>query len=334
MHDGTVIVAQASAEERMISGAKPHARAGKKRLGRPVIPVTRTERREGRAGYVLIAPTTILLFAFYLYPLALTVYYSFTDWNPATGEANNLVGLSNYGGLLLDQEFLKASGNTALYVAIVVPCTIALGIFFAALLATPFRGRNVYRAMIFVPHIAPIVGSALIFSYLLSPLGGLVNGAMSAVGIPPIGFLNTEPWALITVMVFSIWQGVGFSMIIYSAALANIPTSYHEAAKLDGAGPIRRFFSISLPLVGPTTGFLAITGVISALQVFTQVYVLTGGGPLQSSETLLYYVYQQGFVFFNGGSASAAAVILLIVGIVVSVLQLRILSRRDTVELV
>jgi multiple sugar transport system permease protein/sn-glycerol 3-phosphate transport system permease protein len=134
-------------------------------------------------------------------------------------------------------------------------------------------------------------------------------------------------------MVFSIWQGVGYTMIIYSAALTNIPASYHEAAKIDGAGPIRRFFAISVPLVLPTTGFLSITGVIGALQVFTQVYVLTQGGPLRSTETLLYYIYQQGFVFFNGGSASAAAVLLLLVGIIASVVQLKVLSRGDTAEM-
>jgi multiple sugar transport system permease protein/sn-glycerol 3-phosphate transport system permease protein len=133
--------------------------------------------------------------------------------------------------------------------------------------------------------------------------------------------------------VFSIWQGVGYAMIIYSAALTNIPASYMEAATLDGAGPVKRFFSISLPLVAPTTGFLAVTGVISALQVFTQVYVLTQGGPLNSSETILYYIYQQGFVFFHGGSASAAAVVLLLVGIIVAVIQLRFINRRDPIEL-
>ncbi len=122
-------------------------------------------------------------------------------------------------------------------------------------------------------------------------------------------------------------------MIIYSAALTNIPQSYMEAATLDGAGPIRRFFTISLPLVAPTTGFLAITGVIGALQVFTQVYVLTQGGPINSSETILYYIYNQGFVFFHGGSASAAAVLLLIVGILVAVVQLRVINRRDPIEL-
>ncbi|MET3636657.1 MULTISPECIES: carbohydrate ABC transporter permease [Curtobacterium] len=294
---------------------------------------SRMERREGRAGYVLIAPTTVLLALFYLYPLAQTVYYSFTDWNPASGETNGFVGLSNFTGLFRDGEFVRAAGNTALYVVIVVPITMALGLFFAALLAQPFRGRGVYRALLFVPYIAPIVGSALIFSFILSPLGGLVNGVVTALGAPPIGFLTSEPWALVSVIVFSIWQGVGYTMIIYSAALTNIPASYMEAATLDGAGPIRRFFRISLPLVAPTTGFLAITGVIGALQVFTQVYVLTQGGPINSSETILYYIYNQGFVFFHGGSASAAAVLLLIVGILVAVVQLRVINRRDPIEL-
>jgi ABC-type sugar transport system permease subunit len=294
---------------------------------------SRMERREGRAGYALIAPTTVLLALFYLYPLVQTVYYSFTNWNPASGATNGFVGLSNFTGLFQDSEFLKAFGNTGLYVIIVVPVTLALGLFFAALLAQPFRGRGVYRALLFVPYIAPIVGSALIFSFILSPLGGIVNGIVTAFGAPPIGFLTSEPWALISVIVFSIWQGVGYTMIIYSAALTNIPVSYMEAATLDGAGPIRRFFKISLPLVGPTTGFLAVTGVIGALQVFTQVYVLTQGGPINSSETILYYIYNQGFVFFHGGSASAAAVILLLVGILVAVLQLRVINRRDPIEL-
>ena len=294
---------------------------------------SRMERREGRAGYVLIAPTTVLLALFYLYPLAQTVFYSFTAWNPASGETNGFVGLANFTGLFRDGEFVRAAGNTALYVVIVVPITMALGLFFAALLAQPFRGRGVYRALLFVPYIAPVVGSALIFSFILSPLGGVVNGVVTALGAPPIGFLTSEPWALLSVIVFSIWQGVGYTMIIYSAALTNIPASYMEAATLDGAGPVRRFFRISLPLVAPTTGFLAITGVIGALQVFTQVYVLTQGGPINSSETILYYIYNQGFVFFHGGSASAAAVLLLIVGILVAVVQLRVINRRDPIEL-
>lgn len=290
-------------------------------------------KREGRAGYLFIAPTTVLLTVFYLWPLAQTVMYSFTNWNPASGETGGFVGVSNFGSLWTNGEFVTALGNTALYVVIVVPVTMAIGLVLAAILARPFRGRAVYRTLLFVPYIAPIVGSALIFSYLLSPLGGIVNNVLQAVGIPPIGFLTTEPWALVTVMVFSVWQGVGYTMIIYAAAFSNIPRSYFEAAELDGAGPFRRFFSVSVPLVGPTTGFLSITGVIGALQVFTQVYVLTQGGPLHSSETVLYFIYQQGFVFFHGGLASAAAVILLIIGILAALAQMKFINRHDAVEL-
>lgn len=294
---------------------------------------TGLHEREGRSGYLFIAPTSILLAVFYLWPLVQTVGYSFTSWNPALGTTGGFVGVQNFVGLAGNGEFLRALGNTALYVVVVVPVSLALGLVLAALLAQPFRGRAVYRTLLFVPYIAPIVGSSLIFSYLLSPLGGIVNATLQNLGVPPIGFLTTEPWALVSVMVFSIWQSVGYSMIIYSAALSNVPQSYYEAAQLDGAGAVRRFFSVSIPLVAPTTGFLSITGVIAALQVFTQVYVLTQGGPLHSSETVLYFIYQQGFVFFNGGTASAAAVVLLLIGIVVAVVQLRVMNRHDSAEI-
>lgn len=292
------------------------------------------EMREGRSAYGFIAPTTVLLAIFYLWPLLQTIGYSFTNWNPATGSTGGFAGGGNFVALLHDSEFLGAIRNTAIYVIVEVPVTLAIGMVLAALLAKPFHGRAVYRALLFVPYIAPVVGSSLIFTYLLSPLGGVVNGALQALGVPPVGFLTTEPWALISVIVFSIWQQTGYTMIIYSAALSGIPASYYEAASLDGAGTLRQFFRISVPLVKPTTGFLSVTGVIGALQVFTQVYVLTQGGPLHSSETILYYIYQQGFVFFHGGSASAAAVVLLLIGIITAVFQLRVLNRQDPLELV
>lgn len=290
-------------------------------------------QQEGRSGYFFIAPLTILLSVFYLYPLALTIIYSFTNWNPAGSSPLKFVGVSEFVKIAHDPEFIGAARNTGIYVLIVVPVTMALGLVFAALLSRPFHGRNIYRMIIFLPYVAPTVGSALIFTYLLSPLGGLINDLVTALGAQPIGFLDSSPWAFISVVGFSIWHDVGFSMVIYSAALTNIPVSYQEAAQLDGAGPVRRFISISIPLVLPTTGFLAVTGVIRALQVFTQVYVLTGGGPLHSSETILYYIYEQGFIFFQGGSASAAAVVMLVVGVAATVVQLRVFGRNEPVDL-
>ncbi|WP_432541585.1 carbohydrate ABC transporter permease [Kineococcus sp. SYSU DK002] len=305
--------------------ARPPVRAPRRGAG--------LHEREGRAGYVLVAPTTVLLAIFYLYPLAQTVVFSFTDWNPASPEVPSAVGLDNYAALTDTGGFLSALGHTGLYVLVVVPVSMAVGLFLAALLNTPFRGRSVYRALIFTPYIAPTVGSALIFTYLLTPLGGLVNSVVELFGARPIAFLTTTPWAMVSVLVFSIWQQVGYMMVIYSAALSGIPSSYHEAATIDGAGAVRRFFSISLPLLAPTSGFLAITGIVGALQVFTQVYVLTGGGPLGSTSTVIHWIYQQGFVFFNGGLATAASVVLLLIGIAVTLVQLLVLNRRDTVEL-
>lgn len=291
-------------------------------------------QREGRTGYLLVAPTTVLLGIFYLYPLVQTIAYSFTNWDPSSGSPAHYVGLANFRGLLSPTGgFRPALWHTAIFIVFVVPLTMAFGLAIAAMLDKPFRGRATYRALIFAPFIAPTVGSAFIFTYLLSPFGGLVNSFVGLFGVKPISFLVTSPWAMVAVIAFTIWHQIGFTMIIYSAALSAIPPSYYEAASLDGAGVIRRFVAISMPLVLPTTGFLAITGTISSLQVFTQIQVLTKGGPLKSTTTALYWIYEEGFVFFHGGPATAGAVMLLLIGVIATVFQLKGLGRREPIEL-
>ena len=291
-------------------------------------------KREGHVGYLFVTPTTALLTLFYLYPLVKTIVYSFTNWNPVSNSPAAYVGLTNYKRLFTTGTFPAALWHTGIFVIFVVPCTLAFGLVLAAMLDKPFRGRALYRAFIFAPFVAPTVGSALIFTYLLTPLGGLINSLLGAFGVAPISFLTTSPWAMVAVIVFSIWHEVGYTMLIYAAALSAIPPSYHEAAALDGAGVIRRFFTISLPLVRPTTAFLVITGILSSLQVFTQIQVLTQGGPINATQTALYWVYQQGFSFFHGGLATAGAVVLLIIGLLVTVFQLKVLGRRETTELI
>jgi ABC-type sugar transport system permease subunit len=294
-------------------------------------------RREGRSGYALVAPTTVLLAIFYLFPLIETAYYSFTDWNPATPGALHYEGFSNYKELFTgggsSGTYGAALVHTLLFVAVMVPCSMLIGLLLAALMVKPFRGRALYRTLIFTPVIAPIVGSSLIFSYMLSPLGGIVNDVLQVFDIAPINFLQTTPWAMVTLIGFSVWQQVGYNMILYSAALTAIPASYLEAATLDGAGAIRRFYRISFPLVAPTTAFLVVTGILGALQVFTQVYTLTEGGPLQSTTTAIFWIYQQGFEFFHGGLATAASMLLFAFGMVITLVQLRYLNRRDAAPL-
>lgn len=291
------------------------------------------QQREGLFGYPFIAPTAILLSVFYLFPLLQTAFYSFTNWNPASFRSAELVGFANYIGLFEDDTFASAILATGALVLGVVPLSLGLGMGLAALMRTPLRGRSAFRALIFLPFIAPTVGSALIFTYLLTPFGGLANVPLQALGLPPIPFLTTAPWALISVIVFTVWTQVGYMMIIYSSAMAVIPDSYYEAARIDGAGVWRQFTNITMPLIRPTTAFLAVTGTLGSLQAFTQIHVLTRGGPTGSSATLLYWIYEQGFVKFNGGAATAGAVVLLLIGLLIATIQLKFFGRREAVEI-
>ncbi|MCL1841562.1 MAG: sugar ABC transporter permease [Propionibacteriaceae bacterium] len=284
-------------------------------------------------GYVFITPTTVLLTLFYLYPLVRTIIYSFTNWNPAGFRAPHGVGFTNYINLFHDDTFLMAFRTTLIFVVIVVPVAMASGLLLAALMRTPLRGRTALRTLIFLPFIAPTVGSALIFTYLATPFGGLFNIPVRLFGHAAIPFLTTAPWSLVAVIIFSIWTQVGYTMIIYSSAMSVIPTSYYEAATMDGANSFRQFFYLTVPLVNPTTAFLSVTGTLTALQAFTQIQILTRGGPTGQSTTLLYWVYQQGFVTFNGGAATAGAVVLLVIGLIVATVQLRFFGRREPVDL-
>lgn len=283
---------------------------------------------EDTAGYLFVAPTTILLMVFYFVPLIETIYYSLTSWDPASAARPKFVGLANYKALGSASGFLGAVSHTGVYLAFTVPLSIAVGLVLALLLNRPFRGRTVYRTLVFTPYIAPIVGSALVFSYLLSPLGGVANGVLGSLGFAPINFLKQSPWAMIAVIAFSVWQIAGFNMVIYLAALSAVPEVYYEASLIDGASWLDQFKSITWPLIWPSTLFLLVIGVVNAIQVFTQVYVLTGGGPLKSTEVIIYWIYQESFVYFNGGLATAGSVVLFVVGMVLTLLQLRFLGRR------
>lgn len=287
-----------------------------------------SRREEIIAGYAFVAPTAVLLSLFYFVPLIETFYYSFTKWDPASVTPAHYVGLQNYAQLGGDVGFLPAVMHTLVYLAFTVPISVAVGLGLAMLLNRPFRGSGIYRTLVFTPYIAPIVGSALVFSYILSPLGGIANDLLSAFGIHPINFLAENPWAMIWLIIFSIWQVAGFNMVIYLAALASVPEVYYEAAEMDGARFWARFRHITWPLIWPSTLFLLVIGVVNSIQVFTQVYALTGGGPIDSTWTVIYWIYQEDFVYFNGGLATAGSVVLFLVGMILTLLQLRFLGRR------
>jgi ABC-type sugar transport system permease subunit len=308
-------------------------RPGARVYGRPRPSRKPGQARETSGAYMFIAPTTILLVLFYFVPLAKTIYYSFTDWNPDSIAGARPVGFANYKNLVSTADFLGSLGHTFVYLAFTVPIGIAVGLVLALLLNRPFRGRTIYRTLVFIPYIAPIVGSAMVFSYILSPLGGAVNGILGSFGVAPINFLSQDPWAMICVIAFSIWQIAGFNMIIYLAALSAVPEVYYEASIVDGASWTDRFRFITWPLIWPSTLFLLVIGVISSIQVFTQVFVLTGGGPLNSTEVIIDWIYQQSFVNLAGGLATAGSVVLFLIGMGLTLLQLRFLGRRHATML-
>ena len=287
-----------------------------------------SRREEILAGYTFVAPTAALLSLFYFVPLIETFYYSFTRWDPASITPAHFVGLQNYSQLVGQVGFLPAVYHTLIYLAFTVPLSVGVGLGLALLLNRPFRGRGIYRTLVFTPYIAPIVGSALVFSYILSPLGGIANDLLNAFGIPSVNFLAQDPWAMIWLIIFSVWQVAGFNMVIYLAALSSVPEVYYEASEMDGALWWARFRHITWPLIWPSTLFLLVIGVVNSIQVFTQVYALTGGGPIDSTWTVIYWIYQEDFVYFNGGLATAGSVVLFLVGMVLTLLQLRFLGRR------
>jgi ABC-type sugar transport system permease subunit len=287
-----------------------------------------SRREELVAGYLFITPTAVLLSLFYFVPLIETFYYSFTRWDPASIVPAHFIGLKNYTQLIGQVGFVPAVYHTLIYLAFTVPLSVGVGLGLALLLNRPFRGRGIYRTLVFTPYIAPIVGSALVFSYILSPLGGILNDLLNAFGVPSVNFLAVNPWAMIWLVIFSVWQVAGFNMVIYLAALSSVPEVYYEASEMDGARWWARFRHITWPLIWPSTLFLLVIGVVNSIQVFTQVYALTRGGPIDSTWTVIYWIYQEDFVYFNGGLATAGSVVLFLVGMILTLLQLRFLGRR------
>ncbi|HLH99960.1 MAG TPA: sugar ABC transporter permease [Acidimicrobiales bacterium] len=291
------------------------------------------QRKEAAGAYLFIGPTILLLALFYFIPLIQTFYYSFTHWNPFSVQRASGAGLSNYRHLVTTAQFLSSLGHTLIYIVFTVPIGMAVGLALALLLNHPFRGRSVYRTLVFIPYIAPIVGSAFVFDFVVSPLGGVADGVLNSLGLPQINFLNQDPWAMISIIAFSVWQIAGFNMVIYLAALGAVPDMYYEAGLIDGANAAQRFRSITWPLIWPSTLFLLMIGVVNSIQMFTQGYILTQGGPLTSTQVIMEWIYQQSFVSLNGGLATAGSVVLFLIGMVLTLIQLRFLGRRYAVNL-
>ncbi|WP_250121876.1 sugar ABC transporter permease [Chroococcidiopsis sp. CCMEE 29] len=273
------------------------------------------------AAWIFLAPALILLGIFLLWPIAYLFYLSFTAGS-FTSTGTSWVGFRNYLRLLLNPDFWQVLANTAYFtIATVIPSLIIpLGL--AVLLNRAFALRGLLRSAYFLPSITSLVAAGLGFRWLFQTEGP-VNALLSLIGISPTPWLGSTTWAMPILILLSIWKQLGFNMVVFLAGLQTIPISRYEAAELDGANAWQQFWYITLPGLRPTVVFAIVTTVIFTLRSFEQVYVVTGGGPLNSTNILVYYIYQEAFAQFDFGYAAAAATVLLAVTLLLVYLQLQ-----------
>ncbi len=268
-------------------------------------------------AFLLIAPVFIYNMIFRIVPIFASLYLSFTDFS-GFGKAN-FVGISNYLRALTDSEFWNAVLKTSQFSAEVLPLNMIISLLLALLVNNSIRGVGIFRAIYYLPVITPMVAASMIWIWLYDAQFGILNYLLSFFNIQPINFLKDTKWALHSLVVMRVWRGVGWNMLIYLAGLQGIPKFLYEAASIDGATKFKRFLKITLPLLRPVHIYVLIVGLASTLQTFTEVYVMTGGGPLQSTTTVGLLVYRTAFDYMNMGYASAMSFIL---GIIIMVLSI------------
>lgn len=273
-------------------------------------------------GYMFIAPLAIGLLVLTLIPIILSLIISFTSWSLVQGvKGIKFIGMKNFVVLFHDPVFLKSLSNNFIFI-LVVPTTMALALLLAIIINKNVYWKDLFKVVYFMPYISSIVAVAIVCQVLFHPEYGPINETLKTLGMAnPPKWLADPQFSLLTVMGITVWTGLGYNLIIYLAGLQNIPKDLYEAADIDGASSISKFFRITLPLLSPTTFFLLVTGIIGSFKVFDIIVVLTNGGPSDSSSMMVFYLYQQAFINLKTGYASAISVILLLCVLVITLIQ-------------
>jgi multiple sugar transport system permease protein len=280
-------------------------------------------------GYYFVIPGLISYGLFTLYPVLRSLLLSISN-SRNTGGAWSFVGFGNYAEIFRDKVFWAALKNTFQYVLLTVPLGTAISFVVAIALQGIARHKGFFRALFFIPSIAGVVSIGIIFTWIYEPYSGLLNLLLSKLGIPGMAWLRDKNLVIPSIAAMTIWRTMGYSVVIILAGLMAISKDYYEAARLDGASTFRQHASITLPLIAPTLFFITINNSIQDLQAFSEIMVMTGGGPGFASTTVGYRIYQEAFLYFNFGKASAIAVVLLLIILGITILQLKILSRKTT----
>ncbi len=281
-----------------------------------------------RAAWCFVAPALIVIAVFFVLPVLAALAMSLTDFDIyALADIGNLrfVGLANYGRLLETPLFWQALGNTAFFVVVGVPLSMAASLAAALLLQSKLaRFKGLWRTVYFAPVVTTLVAVAVIWRYLLHTRYGLVNYGLEQVGLPSVDWLGDPAWSMPAIILFAIWKNFGYNMIIFLAGLQSIPEELYEAARIDGARGMQLFRHVTLPLLLPTLTMVGILTMAGYFQLFAEPYVMTQGGPAQSTVSVLYFMYEEGFKWWNLGAASAVAFVLFVVMFLATLLQVRL----------
>ena len=288
--------------------------------------MTKGKTKQWLVCYLFLLPSIILYLTVRLVPFLSTVGLSFTDWRLIGSP--RFIGLKNFVDMFNYPVFWKALQNTFQYALYVVPPSIILGLLVAVLVNRDLPGIKVFRALYFLPYVTSVVFIAIVWKWIFAADWGLLNDLLQKVGLPRVQWLSSPRLAMLSVAIVAIWQNVSFNMLVFLAGLQGIARDVYEAAMIDGTSKLQSFVYITIPLLRPTALFAAIITTINSFQVFDLTYVMTQGGPLDSTYTLVYYLYDYGFRYLEMGHASAVAMVLFLLIFALSVLQRRLLAEK------
>jgi len=319
MRDESVAGPTMAGGVRAANAARPEARA----IGR----LRRARRSEALLFLLFIGPNLLLFGVFTYWPMIYNAYLSTVRWD-LIAPIKTPVGLDNYRYLLDNATFHTVMKNTFVFTLGAVGGSLLLGLLVALLLNQPLRGRDGARTALFAPTMLSGAAISIVWVYMFDPRFGLLAEFLSWFSLRSPNWLRDPQWAMAAIIIVYIWKNVGYTVVIFLGGLQAIPKDLYEAARVDGAGPVRRFWNITLPQLSPITFFLMVTSLINSFQAFDIIKVMTDGGPVDSTNTLIFYVYEQGFVAFNAGRAAAASLILFVLMFGVTIAQLRWGERR------
>jgi multiple sugar transport system permease protein len=283
-------------------------------------------RRDLPYAILFLLPSLTGLLLFTLIPTLASFGLAFTDWNLLSSP--RFIGVQNFREMIDDQVLWISFRNTLIYAIMIIPTSTALALVLALALDRTFRGIALFRLAFMLPGVSSLVAIAMVWKWLYNDQFGLINTALRAVGLPTVGWLTTPEWALISVVLMSLWSGMGFDAIIYLAALRNIPRHLYEAAELDGANKWQSFWKITLPLLTPIHFYNLVIGVIGAFQVFDVIFIMTQGGPQFASRVYAYHLFVEAFRRYNMGYAAAMAWFLFLIIMGLTLIQWRVVGRH------